>query len=262
MLRRGVGLTTGLRGVNVESAILVDSSEVYESVKRAAGASLSEFSGVPGVSVATGGGLLQKPVLVKVPPYPSIVYEVVHELVVFGARKIVSVSRGYSLRKSVPSESLILPSAAVSMDMVSQAIVRRGLPLLVSKTLYNILTERIIRKGGAGFSSYYRGKVVVTVDSPRLAAAYLRGEVESFGRYKDVVAMDTVTAPLYALQYIYPSLETASLVYIIGSIDKALDLVEEDIERYQAHQYKLRRMLTLLVLSIIETLGEQSGSRG
>jgi len=259
MLRRGVGIVTGLRGLSVESAVVVDDRDVYESVVRAAGASISEFTSYPGVRVAIGGGLLRKPALVLVPPYPAALYEVVQELIVFGVRRIVAISKGYALRRSVPSSALLLPQAAVPLDSVSRAAVRPGVPLIVARSLYNMLSDNVIRKGGTGFSAYYRGKSVVTVDSPRLAAAHMAEDVEAYAKYKDVIAVDTLTAPLYAIQYHYPSLEAASLIYIVGGFEAASRLVEESIDKYQSAQYRLRRTLTLLVLSVVESLtGEEA----
>lgn len=260
MLRRGIGVVTGLRGASLDSAVIVDSADVYESVKRAAGASITEFAASPGVRLAMGGGILQQPALVQAPPYPPILYEVVQELVVFGARKIVVVARGYGLRKSVPPGSLLLPQAAVALDSVSKLIVPSGMPLIASRSLYNSLSENVIRRGRAGFAGYYRGKTVVTVDSPRAFLLHKRGLLEEFTRYKDVVAVDSVTAPLYAFQYLYPSLEVSTLVYVIGNVDKALSVIEENIEQYQSTLYRLRRMLTLLVLSVIEALTGGEGS--
>jgi len=129
------------------------------------------------------------------------------------------------------------------------------MPLIASRSLYATLGEEVIRKGQGGFASYYRGKIVFTVDSVRAVAEHEREYLDKMSRYRDVVAVDTVTAPLYAMQYMYPSLEASSLIYVEGDVDYALKLVEEDIEQYQTHLHKFRRMLSLVVLGLIEILG-------
>jgi hypothetical protein len=255
MLRRGIGPLTGIHGTSIESAILVDNLEAFESIRKAINGGSQEFYGNTGFKIIVGGRPLGRSAIALVPPYPAAVYDVVQELILYGARKIVAISRGYSLRRNIPPASLILAQAAMARDSVTSLIVPQGMPLLASRSLYATLGEEVIRKGQGGFASYYRGKIVVTVDSVRAIAEYEREYLDKVSRYKDVVAVDTVTAPLYAMQYIYPSLETSSLIYIEGDVDSALKVVEEDIEQYQSNLHKFRRMLSLVVLELAELLG-------
>jgi len=255
MLLRGIGPLTGIHGTSIESAILIDSIDAFESIRKAVNGGSQEFHGSTGFRTIVGGKPLGRSAVVLVPPYPAVVYDVVQELVLYGARRIVAISRGYSLRRNIPPASLILAQAAMAGDSVTPLIVPRGVPLLSSRSLYTTLGEEVIRKGQGGFAGYYRGKVVVTVDSIRAVAEREREYLDELSRYRDIVAVDAVTAPLYAMQYVYPSLEASSLIYIEGDVDYALKVVEEDIEQYQSNLHKLGEMISLVILGLVELLG-------
>ncbi len=254
MLRRGIGPITGIHGTSIESVVLVDSVDVFESVKRAVDGGLQEFYGDSGFRVVTGGRKLGRLAIAFAPPYPPALYDAVQELVVYGARRIVAITRGFSLRRNIPAASLILAQAAMGSDSVSSTLLPRGMPLLASRSLYARLSEEVIRRGQGGFEGYYRGKIVLTVDNVRMLAEHRREFLDEISRYKDIIAADTVTAPLYALQYIYPSLEASTLIYVEGDLDYASKVVEEDIEHYQTTLHRINRSLSLLTLEMIDIL--------
>ncbi|MEB3816975.1 MAG: hypothetical protein LRS46_03435 [Desulfurococcales archaeon] len=254
MLRRGVGLVTGMHDVSIDSAVVVDSLNVYDNIKRTSNGGIVEYTGSSGFRVITGGKILGRTAVALVPPYPPAVYEAVQELIVYGARRVVAVVRGYSLRRNVPPDSIVLANAAIAADSVTQYIVPKEMPLLATRSLYTQLSEEIIRKGQGGFAGYYRGKIVLTVDSARAILEHTRERVDRYSHYKDVVALDTVTAPLYALQYIYPSLEVSSLIYIVGDADYALRIIEEDIDLFHTKLHRASRLLSMLALSVTEIL--------
>ncbi len=260
-LREGIGQATGLQwSGNISDAIILDNSEVYDNVKKGMERIHGEYLGLPGFRVLSGRQLDMDLLIVQIPPYPQSVVEAVMELYLFGIRRIISVSRGYRLGGDIEPNAVLLAEAAIPLDSVSEKVAKRGLPLASSRSLLERAREII----DVRFSEFqpYLG-FTVTVDSPRLPWIYQ--EIEDYMGQRDVLGVDTVTAPLYALRYILPRLEALSMIIVQRKIQPQGQAVETDSEGYARlleREKKMESVLYIVALEIMHSLETSPAYRG
>lgn len=209
-----VGIVTGLRNVNLKATtvFILDSKEAYNEIVRGlGGVVLGEFEGLPGVKVSIVEVNERRIAAILAPPFPASIFEVANEVIMFGGRRIIAVTQGYRVKRSTPPPrtSIVVSSAAIGLDSVSPRLAPEKLPLIADEALVNTLAglDMELNMERATFRGY-----TLTVDSARLVAG--DQVVQDYIKAKQVVAVDTVTAPLYALRYIYPGLEPLSIVVL------------------------------------------------
>ena len=222
-----VGLVTGLRDASLKGVpvVILDDEEAFKAVKGSVGVVTNEFTGLPGVRLArVDTGLPRVPAVAYVlaPPYPPAVFEIVNELVLFGARRIIMISRGYRVKRSSPPPHVpvVVSTMAIGLDSVSPRLAPEKLPLTASDELVDIARAARAEDAPDLFMGY-----TVTVDSARLVA----GDqfVQDYIKARQVVAVDTVSAPVYALSYIYPALEAVSIVVLSKMWSQASEPLED-----------------------------------
>ncbi len=218
-----VGLVTGLRDVSLKGVpvVMVDSEDAFRELKGDMGVVTNEFAGMPGVRLArvdTGLPRVQAVAYVLAPPYPPVVFEVVNELVLFGARRMVVVTVGYRVKRSSPPPQVgaVISTMAIGLDSVSPRLAPEKLPLTASEELVSV-----VKRSKPGLFMGY----TVTVDSARLVAG--DPVVQDYIKARQVVAVDTVSAPIYALSYIYPALEAVTVVVLSKMWSQASEPLED-----------------------------------
>ncbi len=248
----GVGVVTGLRTVfQLDAALIVDDWRVFDYIKRSIEAPQAEKTLSPGFRSVAGEFRGKKLALVQAPPYPQTVAEAVSELYLLGARRIIVVSKGYRLsrRAAAGQATVMMANAAIPLDSVSRLVVSGGVPLLASGNMLS-RARRIIEVRFPDVE--WRLGYTVTVDSPRLR--YTVAGAEEYSGYKGVVAMDSVTAPLYALQYEYTNLEALSMLTLYRQYSRVPNLIEssEDaISRLIEKEVKTEGLLATIALEVL-----------
>ncbi len=252
MVISGVGLVTGLHGVSPRAALIFDCEEVYNNIKKSLEGAFGEYIGYPGFK-ATVGGKEQSILIATVPPFPSAVYEAVTELTIFGVRTILAVMRAYRIKSGIAEGSVLLTSASIPLDSVSSRLVPNGVPLIASTKLFNRVKENLVTANYGDFN-YYIG-YTISVDSPKLAT--LESEkVQEYTKIKPVVAIDTVASPLYALQFLYPSLEVMIVEVLQRSVREFSTAFEESLEKYEKDEAETHRILSMIALALLEMVRE------
>jgi hypothetical protein len=245
----GVGLVTGLHGVSPKTAIILDCEEVYNNIRKSLEGAFGEYIGYPGFRAAVGGPN-QNLLVALVPPFPPAIYEAVTELIIFGVRRIVAVVRGYRIKSGITEGSILLVSASIPLDSVSTKLVPIGLPLTASTRLFSRARESLVATNYGDFS-YYIG-YALTVDSPRLAS--LDSRISDYMKLKPVMALDTVSAPLYALQFVYPSVEVLVIEVLQRTLKEMSSAFEESLEKYEREEAESHRILSMIALAALEML--------
>ncbi|GAB6147717.1 nucleoside phosphorylase-I family protein [Stetteria hydrogenophila] len=226
-----VGVSTGLKDVSLKGAnvFITDSRLAYEGLARSiGGVTVGEFEGLPGVKVHVLDANGERFVVILAPPFPAPVFEIASEVIMFGGRRIIAITRGYRVKRSTPPPKIgiVVGSVAIGLDSVSPKLAPEKLPLIADEALVNAITSIDAELSSAGRTTF-RG-YVLTVDSARLVAG--DQAVQEYIKARQVVAVDTVTAPLYALRYIYPGLEPLSIVVLRRHWSQAAEPVESEKE--------------------------------
>ncbi|MCE4621263.1 MAG: hypothetical protein F7B95_02330 [Desulfurococcales archaeon] len=250
MAARGVGVATGLHGITAKHALILDSEEAFNNIKRTLEGALSEFTGYPGFKITAGRTHGQNVLLVLVPPFPAAVYETVSELVMFGVRRIVAVIDGFKSRRGIAEDSVLIASAAVPRDSISRRISLNELPLTASVNMVLRVKEALVSPSYGDFN-YYIG-FTLTVDTPRIAAS--DSETAEYLKVKQIIGVDTITAPLYAFQFLYPSLEALSVIVLNRNIHDASVAFEETLDKYERVKSRSSRMITMIALALLKEL--------
>lgn len=283
VMHRGVsyGRVTGIKSYHTlaSSAVLVDSVEVYERVEKTIEVVMGgRYTGYPGFRFVAGR-YLDHPVIVgTIPPYPEAVVEVVSELYMMGVRNFVMLTRGYRLGKlpvesrSREEDSIFIAVAAVPLDGVSERVAAPGLPLMPSEALLKHFINAAkgevegIESGGSE-TPVIRGLetlkgVTVTLKSPRMPWSYQ--EVEPYLGMRGVRLADSVTAPLYALQYYYSRVRALSLIIALKNLTPAAKPVEYDYEQARRVQVKEAEIMSRALIAVVEALkrAEEAESGG
>ncbi len=228
MASAGVGVVTGLYSTqSFTSAIIVDNGRVFDSVKRSLEEASSEREGFPGFRSIVGSYRNSRIALVQAPLYPQAIAEAVSELYVMGARRIIVIGRGYRLSRKLSPDSIIIAIGAIPRDSVSQRIAPRGVPLLASSNLYSRVKNLATLRFPDLDWSY---GLTVTLDSLRLK--WMLGDAEEMVGLRGVIAADSFTAPLYALQYEYSNLETVAIITAFRQYNRVTPLIETPVESY------------------------------
>ncbi len=249
----GVGVATGIHGSpGVDSAIIVDNVSLYEAMmKGMTGIHGGEYRGLPGFRFIVGKQFDYDIVLGLVPPYPEAIVEAVSELYVLGVRSIIVVARGYRLiKKGIEPGTAVLVRASVPLDGVSTRIAPEGVPLLASGHLAAVF------RSVAEVQAYPLALTVgtsVTLPSPRLPWSY--HAVERYIGVKGVIAVDSVSSALYALQYHYPRLEALTVLAVYRSMSGAYRPVEysaDQLQRIEEEELDLQNRIYLLAVESLK----------
>ncbi len=248
----GVGVVTGIQGSpGVDSAIIVDNSSLYEAMmKGMTGIHGGEYKGLPGFRFIVGRQFDYDVVLGVVPPYPEAVVEAVSELYVLGVRSVIVVARGYRLvKKGIEPGTAVLVRASVPLDGVSSRIAPEGVPLLASGHLAAVF------RSVAEVQAYPLALSVgttVTLPSPRLPWSY--HAVEKYIGVKGVVAVDSVSAALYSLQYYYPRLEALAVLAVYRGLSSTYRPVEHSVDHLQRIEEEELDLQNRIYLLAVEAL--------
>lgn len=251
----GIGPVTGVHGaITVPNAVIVDSMEAFASSKRSIERVLGEYEGMPGFKSIVGSQLGLDLIIQLVPQYPQAVVQAVSELYSIGVRRVILLGRGFRVRKGVGQESVLIAQGAVPLDSSSRRLAEPGLPLLASMNLLstasNILEVR--------FSEFeYLVGLTVTVDHPRLP--WVKDDVERYMGVEGVYAVDSLTAPLYALQYRFPRLEAVSLSILYTQYTAPLAPLEPNADVFIRRVKEESRREAILYLAAVEILKAVSG---
>ncbi len=254
MALSGVGTVTGLRSVfQLDGAVILDSERVFDYIKKSIEVPHQEKTGAPGFRAVAGEFRGRRVAIVQVPPYPQAAVEAASELYLLGARRLVIVTRAYRLSRRLSQNAVLVASAAISADAITHKIVPPGTPLLASANMLS-KTRSIVEVRFPDIE-WYVG-FTVTVDSPRLR--YFFEEAEKYANLKGVVAVDSMIAPVYALQYEYTNLEAIALATIVRSYTKATTTIESSEEAAAKTIDREVRSASLLVTVALEVLGYES----
>jgi hypothetical protein len=246
----GVGSITGLYGVyGVQNAVILDSGQAFDNIKKGLERVTSEKSGLYGIRSIAGkqGGMPL--IVVNVPPYPQAIVEAVSELYMFGVRRIIGIGRGFRLVGRLPARAVLVARGAVGMDGISESIAG-GLPLIVSSKLESIFRS-VAEIRFSDFNWVYG--FTLTVPSPYMRS--LVEKVRSLAGKRAVVAVDSYTAALYAMQYEYPHLEALGLIVLPGQYEKIMEgTIMKSIDEMEQLRSVIARSETILYMVAIEIL--------
>ena len=245
----GLGIVTGIRGpVNSDIAILTDSETLYTNTKKGfERVHAGEYTGLPGFRIMVGTSFDVEILLALVPPYPQSIVEAVSELYVFGVRRVAFIGRGYRIRKATDPDTVLVAQAAVPLDSTSWKVTPRGVPLLAGHRLLSALKGILDTK----FQSItHTIGSTITLDTPRGEWSY--SEVEDYMGVREIVAVDSITAPLYAIQYKYSNLEALAALTLSRHITPTVTPVETNIEMLEKQEEKELSTLSKLYLALIE----------
>jgi len=252
----GLGAVTGLYSTySFQSAILIDNKIVYDNVKKSLEASSSEREGYTGVRSVVGGYKDLRLALVQIPPYPQAVVEVVSELYLLGARRIILIGRGYRLSRRLPPDTVLITMGAIPRDAVSQKIAPRGAPLLASQPLYSKV--RGIASLRFPDIEWVQG-LTVTLDSLRMK--WVLPEAEDLVGTRGVFVADSLVAPLYALQYEYGNLEAVALITAFRQYSRVPTPIESPADAYSKlldKEAKIQNILYTVALEALASRGEE-----
>jgi len=256
----GIGITTGLHtAYSIEGAVIVDNPAVFDYVKTSLEKAISERPGTPGFRSIAGEFHGTKIALVLIPPYPQAVAEAATELYMLGAKKIILVGRGQKLTRRVES-NILLANGAIPRDSVSGRIARPGLPLLASQQLLS----KAKSLGDVRFPDVkMRIGLTVTIDSMRLK--WTLNDAEDLVGMKAVVGVDSLVAPLYALQYEYNNLETLAIITMFRNYTRVPTLIEtsaEVLQKVAERETRTANILYMLAAETIHSVLREATSRG
>jgi len=245
----GVGVTTGLHtAYPIQGAVIVDNPLVFDYVRKSLEKAISERMGMPGFRSVAGEFHGTKIALVLIPPYPQAVVEAATELYMLGAKKIILVGRGYKLSRRIES-NILLANGAIPRDSVSRRIARPGLPLLASQQLLS----KAKNIGDVRFPDLqWKIGLTVTLDSTRLK--WTLGEAEDLVGMKAVVGVDSLVAPLYALQYEYNNLETLAIITLFRHYTRVPTIIETAADTLEKLLEKEARTANILYTLAAETI--------
>ena len=254
----GVGSVTGLYGVtDIGNVIIVDSSEAFDSIKKGIERITGEKGGLTGFRSIAGRQANVSFILVQIPPYPQAVVEAVTELYMFGARRFIAIARGYRLVKKLPPRVALVARGAVGLDGISSSIAGRGVPLVVSARMEHFF-KNVAEIRFQDFSWVYAN--TVTVPSPRLR--YLGDLVRQYVGKRGIVAVDSVVAPLYALQYEFHNLEALAFLVLHDHADSAMtSTILPGVDSLEDTNSRIAREETILYMVAIEILRKLEGER-
>ncbi len=248
----GVGAVTGLYSAyTVSSAILIDNPTVFDGVKRSLEGATSERQGYPGFRSVVGTFRGSRIALVQVPPYPQAVVEATGELYVLGARRVVLVARGYRLSRRVASQAVLIAQGAVPRDSMSPRIVKEGVPLLAGQQMLSKL--RKITEMRFPDVSWVTG-LTVTVDSVR--TKWTLPMAEDLIGVRGVHGVDTMVAPLYAMQYEYSNLEAVAMITLYRQYSRIAPPLESPADAYSKLLEKEARAESILYTVALELLSQ------
>jgi len=248
----GVGVATGIQGSpGVDSAVLVDNVALYEAMmKGMTGIHGGEYRGLPGFRFVVGKQFDFDMVLGLIPPYPEAVAEAVSELYVLGVRSVVVVARGYRLvKRGIEPGTAVLVRASVPLDAVSTRMAPEGVPLMASGHLAAVF------RSVAEVQAYPMALTVgtsVTLPSPRLPWSY--HAVERYIGVKGIVSVDSVSAPLYSLQYYYPRLEALAVLAVYRGMSSTFRPVEHSVDQLQRIEEEELDLQNRIYLLAVEAL--------
>ena len=250
MSSTGIGPLTGIHGAVIgDNAIILDSIEAFNSARRSIERTIAEYEGAPGFRSIVGTQLNLDLTLLLTPPYPQAVVQAVSELYAMGVRRVILLHRGFRVRRGLGQDAVMIARAAVARDSVSPRIAEEGVPLIASSRLLqaaaNILEVRF-----ADFE--YVVGMPVSLDHPRTPWAY--EEAKRYFGVEGVYGVDSLTAPLYALQYRYPRLEALSLVILHSQYGQMISPLEPSSEVYLKAVKHESRMESILYLAAVEIL--------
>ncbi len=250
MSATGIGPVTGIHGALAgANAVILDSIEAFNGAKRGIERIIGEYEGIPGFRSIVGTQLGLELVVQLVPPYPQAIVEAVSELYSMGVRRVILIHRGYRVRRGLSQDLVLIARAAVPRDSSSSRLIEPGLPVLASSRLLGVASN-ILEVRFADFE--YVVGISVTVDHPRLPWSH--DEVERYIGVEGVYAVDSLTAPLYSLQYRYPRLEALSLVTLYSQYSSHLSPLEPSAEVYLKSVKQESRMESVLYLAAVEIL--------
>lgn len=250
MSATGIGPVTGIHGtLTGANAVILDSIEAFNGARRGIERIMGEYEGIPGFRSLVGSQLGLDLVIQLVPPYPQAVVEAVSELYSMGVRRVILIHRGYRVRRGLSQDLVLIARAAVPLDSSSRRLIRPGLPVLSSSRLMSVAAN-ILEVRFADFE--YIVGMSITVDHPRLPWSH--DDVEPYVGIDGVYAVDSLTAPLYSLQYRYPRLEALSLVTLYSQYSGHLSPLEPSAELYLKAIKQESRMESVLYLAAVEIL--------
>ena len=254
----GVGSVTGLYGVSdIGNVILVDSSEAFENIKKGIERITSEKEGLTGFRSIAGRQADVDFILVQIPPYPQAVVEAVTELYMFGARRFIAIARGYRLVKKLPPRVALVARGAVGLDGVSSSIAGTGVPLVVSSRMEHFF-KNVAEVRFQDFSWVYAN--TVTVPSPRLR--YLGDMIRQYIGRRGIIAVDSIVAPLYALQYEFHNMESLAFLVLHDHADAAMtSTILPGVDSLEEAKSKIAREETILYMVAIEILRKLEGAK-
>ncbi len=244
----GVGAVTGLYGVSkISNAILIDSVEVFNNIKRGIEKIISEREGITGFRAIAGRQSDVDLIVVQIPPYPQAVAEAVSELYMFGVRNVILISRGYRLSKKVPISSVLVANGAIGREALSIRISGEGLPLLASQRMASGF-KNLVEIRFSDFKWIYG--FTVSVPSPRIR--WIAGELKDLLGKRGVYAVDSMTATLYALQYEFQKLEALSLLTLSRAYTHPVTSIMPSFDELASLREKEVRLESVLYMAAVE----------
>ncbi len=249
----GMGAVTGLYSTySFQSAILIDNKSVYDNVKKSLEAVSSEREGYSGVRAVVGSYGDTRLALVYTPSYPQVIAEAVAELYLLGARRVILIGRGYRLSRRVTPGSVLIALGAVPRDSVSRRIAPSGLPLLAAQALYS--RARSVSMVRFPDLEWIYG-LTVTLDSARMK--WTLPEAEEFVGTRGVFTLESMVAPLYALQYEYTNLEALAFVTAFRQYSRVPTPLESPAETYTRLLERESKIQSILYTVALETLSSR-----
>ncbi len=254
----GVGIVTGLYGVSgITNAIIVDNPKTFDNVKKGIERITGEKEGSTGFRSIAGRQANLDFILVQIPPYPQAVVEAVTELYIFGVRRIIMIASAYRFAKKIPPRSVLVARGAVGLDGISEKIAGLNFPLIASPRLEHIF-KSFAEMRFSDFSWIYAH----TATLPSTRIRQFSGLVREIAGKRDLIAIDSVTAPLYALQYELSRLEALALLtlseqadqFLTSTIVSGMDVLDDMQERI-SRQETILYMVALEVLKKAESMG-------
>ncbi len=242
----GIGVVTGLYGISgIPNAIIVDSRQVFDAIKRGAEKITTSREGSAGFrSMAVRQGDVDI-VVVQAPSYPPAIVEAVSELYVFGVRNIVSISRGYRFSKRVPPSGVLVAVGSIPRDSLSVSIAGSGVPLLASQKLASAYRS-MVELRFSDFDWIYG--FTVTVESPMLR--WCTQPLRDLAGKRGVYAVDSLTAALYAAQYEFQNLETLSLLTLRRNLQLMGGPVASSSEYSEIEEREVREEAILYMTAV------------
>ncbi|BAN89950.1 hypothetical protein [Aeropyrum camini] len=253
----GVGIVTRIPSVSpATSAVLLDHPDVYlRTVRGASTIYGGEYTGSPGFRFTVARVGEANLLIGLIPPYPQAVAEAVYELFILGIRNVIAITRGARLgRRGEEGERVVLAKAAIPLDTVSQRIAPPGTPLLASAELLRGLlayAELGVLKGSVSPGT------TVTMQSLRMGWSY--DDAEEYIGLRDVRAADTVTAPLYALQYQFERLNALSVVVAERPLTPTPRPVETDARALERQDEREADLVSKILIAAVETIKAVAG---